>query len=319
MDSAKILVVDDERVAGEGCRLVLGEQGHAVTICTTGGKGLATVLKGRYDLVLLDMKLPDMDGMDLLKTVRREKPDVYFIVITGYSTVHSAVQAMKLGAFAYLAKPFSDKELMLTGERAVEKKHLVVEDSALRKALADRFGFANVVGANPIILEVFDEITKVAPTDCAVLISGESGTGKELFARAIHARSRRTSRPLVAIDCSTLSPALLANELFGHVKGAFTGAIQDQARIFESADGGTLFLDDVANLGLETQGRLLRVLETHEYQPVGASRFKTTNIRIIPATNQDLKHGKERRFSRRSLLSAECLPHLSAPASRAKR
>jgi two-component system NtrC family response regulator len=160
---------------------------------------------------------------------------------------------------------------------------------ALRNALADRFGFANIVGENPKILQVFDEIAKVAPTDCTVLISGESGTGKELFARAIYARSRRASRQFVAIDCSTLSPTLLESELFGHVKGAFTGAIQDKAGIFELANDGTLFLDDIANLNPETQGKLLRVLESHEYKPVGSSRFKTTNMRVISATNCDLK------------------------------
>ena len=289
MESAEILVIDDERVIGEGCRLVLREEGYAVSICMTGREGLDAVLKGQYDLVLLDLQLPDMDGMDILRTVHNADPSVYFVVITGYSTVQSAVEAMKLGAFDYLAKPFSDEELILTVERAVEKKRLVEENLALRKALADRFGFANIVGENPKILQVFDEIAKVAPTDCTVLISGESGTGKELFARAIYGRSRRASRQFVAIDCSTLSPTLLESELFGHVKGAFTGAIQDKAGIFELANDGTLFLDDIANLNLETQGKLLRVLESHEYKPVGASRFKTTNMRVISATNCDLK------------------------------
>lgn len=289
MEVAKILVIDDERVIGEGCRLVLREQGYAVTICMAGREGLTAALEGQFDLVLLDLKLPDMDGMDILRTVHKVHPGVYFIVITGYSTVQSAVEAMKLGAFDYLAKPFSDEELVLTVERAVEKKRLVEENRALRKALADRFGFANIVGQNPKILQVFDEIAKVAPTDCTVLISGESGTGKELFARAIYARSRRASQQFVAIDCSTLSPTLLESELFGHVKGAFTGAIRDKAGIFELANDGTLFLDDIANLNPETQGKLLRVLESHEYKPVGSSRFKKTNMRVISATNCDLK------------------------------
>ena len=301
MKSARILVIDDERVIGEGCRLVLGELGHAVTLCLAGRDGLDAVRESQYDLVLLDLKLPDMDGMDILKTLHKENPGIYSVIITGYSTIQSAVQAMKLGAFDYLAKPFSDEELILTVERAVEKKRLVEENVALRKALSDRLNFANIVGENAKIIQLFDEIAKVAPTDCTVLISGESGTGKELFAQAIHVRSRRASHRFVAIDCSTLSPTLLESELFGHVKGAFTGAIQDLAGIFESANDGTLFLDDVANLSLETQGKLLRVLETHEYKPVGASRFKTTNIRVISATNCDLKEMVEKGTFREDL------------------
>jgi two-component system NtrC family response regulator len=164
----------------------------------------------------------------------------------------------------------------------------VEENLSLRQELRDRFGFKNIVGDNPKILQIFDEIRKVAPTDSTVLLSGESGTGKEIFARAIHAHSQRSARQFLAVECSTFSPGLLESELFGHIKGAFTGAVQDKAGIFEMAHGGTLFFDDVANLSLETQGKLLRVLEMHDYKPVGASHFKKTDVRIIAATNQDL-------------------------------
>jgi DNA-binding NtrC family response regulator len=289
MDPIKILVIDDERVICNGCRMVLSEKAFAVNVCMTGKAGLDAILNGSYDIVLLDLKLPDIPGMEILKTVRKEKPGVSIIIMTGYSTVQNAVEAMKMGAFDYLAKPFSEDELGLAVDRAIEKKHLVEENMLLRKELIDRFSFKNIVGEDPKIHRIFDEINKVAPTDSTVLISGESGTGKELFAAAIHARSQRATRQFVAVDCSTLSPNLLESELFGHVKGAFTGAIQDQAGIFEIAHGGTLFLDDVANLNSEIQGKLLRVLETHEYKPVGASHFKTSNARIIAATNQDLK------------------------------
>jgi two-component system NtrC family response regulator len=226
--------------------------------------------------------------MDILRTVRKEKPDEYIIVMTGYSTVQNAVEAMKLGAFDYIAKPFSDDELVLAVQRAIEKRRLVEENLSLRQELRDRFGFKNIVGDNPKILQIFDEIRKVAPTDSTVLLSGESGTGKEIFARAIHAHSQRSARQFLAVECSTFSPGLLESELFGHIKGAFTGAVQDKAGIFEMAHGGTLFFDDVANLSLETQGKLLRVLEMHDYKPVGASHFKKTDVRIIAATNQDL-------------------------------
>ena len=194
---------------------------------------------------------------------------------------------MKLGAFDYIAKPFSDDELLIAVEKALDKKRLVDENTSLRKALVERFGFNNIVGENPKILEIFNQIEKVAPTDSTVLLCGESGTGKEIFARAIHTHSRRATMQFVAVDCSTLSPSLLESELFGHVKGAFTGAIKDKAGIFEVANGATLFLDDVANLSMEIQGKLLRVLEVGEYKPVGASHTKKTNARVITATNKD--------------------------------
>jgi DNA-binding NtrC family response regulator len=288
-ESARILVIDDEEIICNGCRLILSDQGHAVESRTNGRAGLGAIREGQFDVLLLDMKLPDMDGMEILRTAREEKPGLYVIVMTGYSTVQNAVEAMKLGAMDYIAKPFSDDELVLSVARALEKKRLVEENIYLRKELLDRFGFSNIVGENPQVLKIFDQIRKVAPTDSTVLIYGESGTGKELFSRAIHAHSQRAGRQFVAVDCSTLAPNLLESELFGHVKGAFTGATQNKAGIFEVAHDGTLFLDDVANLTLEIQGKLLRVLEVYEYKPVGASHVKKTNVRIIAATNKDLR------------------------------
>jgi DNA-binding NtrC family response regulator len=288
MQAANVLVVDDELVIRDGCSMVLSERGLSVEVCATGRQGLDAALEGRFDLILIDLKLPDMDGMEILRTVKREKPGVYFIIITGYSSVRNAIEAMKLGAFDYLAKPFTDDELIFSVERAIDKKHLVEENLALRKELSDRFGFSNIVGKNHKMIEVFEKIRRVAPTDCTVLINGENGTGKELVARAIYVNSQRAARQFVAVDCCTLSPTLLESELFGHVKGAFTGALHDKAGIFELAHDGTLFLDDVANLSLDTQGKLLRVLEAREYKPVGGTHFKTTNVRFISATNCDL-------------------------------
>jgi two-component system NtrC family response regulator len=288
-EPVKILIVDDERVICEGCRITLSDSGYAVEYCMTGASGLETMREGNFDLILLDMKLPDMDGMEILKAARSEQPNTYVVVMTGYSTVQNAVAAMKLGAIDYLAKPFTDDELVLAVERALERKRLVEENLFLRKELLDRFRFSNILGENPKILGIFDQIKKVAPLDSTVLICGESGTGKELFAKAIHAHSQRAAKQFVAVDCSTLSSSLLESELFGHVKGAFTGATQDKAGIFEVANGGTLFLDDVANLDMEIQGKLLRVLEIYEYKPVGSSHIKKTDVRIIAATNRDLK------------------------------
>jgi DNA-binding NtrC family response regulator len=284
-----ILVIDDEPVICNGCRQSLADRGHSVEARMTGREGLEAILQGNYEVILLDMKLPDLDGMEILRTLRKEKPGESIIVMTGYSTVKNAVDAMKLGAFDYLAKPFSDDELVLSVERAAEKRRLVLENLALRKELLDRFSFSNIVGEDPKILQIFEAIKKVGPTDSTVLLTGESGTGKELFTRAIHSHSDRSTKQFIPVDCSTLSPGLLESELFGHVKGAFTGAIQDKTGIFEVANEGTLFLDDVANLTLEMQAKLLRVLETREYKPVGSTQFKKTNVRIIAATNKDLR------------------------------
>ncbi|MBW2705225.1 MAG: sigma-54-dependent Fis family transcriptional regulator, partial [Deltaproteobacteria bacterium] len=235
------------------------------------------------------MKLPDMNGMEILRHVKNEKPGIYIIVMTGYSSVENAVDAMKIGAFDYIAKPFTDDELLISVQRAVETKRLKEENLALRHQLSERYDFSNILGENPKILKIFDAIRKVAPTDSTVLLSGESGTGKELFARAIHAHSKRAARPFIAVDCSTFSSSLLESELFGHVKGAFTGAVKDKAGIFEVASHGSLFLDEVANLNVDIQAKLLRATETQEYKPVGASRLKKSDVRIIAATNRDLK------------------------------
>jgi len=289
MKPVKILIIDDEAVICKGCRLALEDGEHLVDICMTGKAGMNAIREGAYDLILLDMKLPDMDGMEILKAIHKTKPDLYVIVMTGYSTVQNAVEAMKLGAFDYISKPFTEEELILVVKRAIEKKRLVEENLSLRKELLNQYSFENIVGESPNIFRVFEQVEKVAPTDSTVLLYGESGTGKELFAGAIHAHSRRASRQFIAMDCSTLSPSLLESELFGHVKGAFTGAIREKEGIFDLAHGGTLFMDDVTNLNLEIQGKLLRVLETGEYKPVGASHFHSTDVRIIAATNRDLK------------------------------
>ena len=298
---AHILVIDDEKVVCDGCRLVLSELGHRVETCTTGRAGLKAVMKGTPDVLLLDMKLPDMHGMEILKTVRAEKSNVHIIVMTGYSTVKNAVEAMKLGAFDYLSKPFSDDELIIAVGKALEIKRLREDNLTLRKQLFQRYDFNNIVGKSPCILDIFEAVKKVAPTDSTVLLYGESGTGKELFAGAIHAHSQRAQRQFIAMDCSTFSSSLLESELFGHVKGAFTGALQNKVGIFETADGGTLFLDEVANLSMDVQGKLLRVLETQEFKPVGASQVKKTDVRIIAATNRDLKAGIEKGIFRGDL------------------
>jgi DNA-binding NtrC family response regulator len=293
MKQTNILVVDDEATIRNGCRLVLADQGHRVECCGTGRDGLHRIQSSPPEIVLLDLKLPDMDGLEILASIKKTHPNTCVIIMTGYATVPTAVEAMKLGAFDYLAKPFSADELVLTVNRAEENKRLVEENHLLRKVLKDRFHFRKIVGEHPHMIEVFDLVARVSPTDTTVLVCGESGTGKELIAHAIHSYSPRAARHFVAVDCSSLASGVLESELFGHVKGAFTDATDHQTGLFQAADEGTLFLDDVANLSLEIQAKLLRVLETREFKPVGASLFQKTNVRIVAATNRDLSRMAE--------------------------
>ncbi|WP_319408188.1 sigma-54 dependent transcriptional regulator [uncultured Desulfosarcina sp.] len=284
-----ILIIDDEPSICAGCRMALADSGYSADICNTGRSGLEALLSGRYQLVLLDMKLPDMDGMDILQKVNDARIDICVIVMTGYASVKNAVDAMKLGTFDYLAKPFSDDELLAAVALAVENRRFKEAHLAVRRQLPSREDFGSIIGENPRILQLFDDVRKVAPTDTTVLLNGESGTGKELFAREIHAHSNRADHPFMAVDCSTFSSSLLESELFGHIKGAFTGAVQDKDGIFSAASHGTLFLDEVANLTLDIQAALLRAIETHEFKPVGTSRLKKADVRFIAATNRDLE------------------------------
>jgi DNA-binding NtrC family response regulator len=288
MNSWKVLVIDDEPVVRDGCRMVLMKEGYKVALCETGTEGLVAAQQDPYDLVILDLKLPDIDGMEVLKTIMGGKTQSSIIVITGYSTVQNAVTAMRLGASDYLTKPFSDDELICTVERAIEK-HPAEQNVPLRGQVSDTLDFSSIIGKNQKMIDVLEKIRKVAPTDCSVLINGENGTGKELIARAIHAAGLQNDGQFTAIDCCTFSPSLLESELFGHVKGSFTGALRDKPGIFELAGDGTLFLDEVSNLSPDIQGKLLRVLEAREYKPVGGASFKEFNARLISATNGDLK------------------------------
>jgi DNA-binding NtrC family response regulator len=289
VEPIRTLIIDDEKFVCEGCRLALKRGGHSADVCLTGKEGLDVLRAGNFEVILLDIRLPDMDGLEILRTLKEQRPGESIIVITGYPDVKNAVEAMKLGAYDYLAKPFSDDELLIAVERAAEKRRLMLENRRLRNQLLDQCRLSDIIGEDPRILAIFEAVKKVAPTDTTVLLYGESGTGKEVFARAIHAHSGRAVRAFIPMDCSTLASGLLESELFGHVRGAFTGAVQDKPGIFEAANDGTLFLDDVANLNPEIQAKLLRVLESGEYKPVGSNQIKRTNVRIITATNRDLR------------------------------
>ena len=288
-ENITVLVIDDELVVRDSCREVLGEEGYKVILAENGREGLEKVQMGIGDVVIVDLKMPEISGMEVLKAIKIKFPHKPVIMITGYSTVDSAVEAMKLGAFDYVPKPFTPDELSLVVHNAVEKKKLLDEVDFLRKELYEKYKIKNIIGKSDCMQEVFHLINKVADTDSTILIYGESGTGKEVIARAIHLQSHRQDNRFVTIDCSTLSPSLLESELFGHVKGSFTGAFSTKPGIFEIANGGTLFLDEISNINSEIQAKLLRVIEEREYRPVGGSEMKKIDVRLISATNKNLR------------------------------
>jgi DNA-binding NtrC family response regulator len=283
-DNPRVLVIDDEEVMLESCRRILDRKGLRVDTESDGLRGRDRAINGKYDLVLLDVRMPQVDGLDLLDQLRKDRPDVEVIIITGYSSIDSAVKAVKLGAFDYLPKPFTPDELRTRVDAALAR---VAARRADRAPVGPPAG-QRLVGSSDAMTRVHALIAQVAASDATVLITGESGTGKELAAIEIHAASLRRDKPLVSIDCSTLSPGLLESELFGHVKGSFTGAVATKPGLFDLADRGTMFLDEVSSLSLETQGKLLRVLEMGEIKAVGGLSTRRVDIRLIAAANRDL-------------------------------
>lgn len=284
----RILVVDDEKVVCLSCRRTLEPEGHEVTICDDAEAGLQAALSGDYDLLLLDLMMPGLGGLEILRRLKDANVTTEVVIITGHSTVETAVEAMKQGAADYLSKPFSPDQLKLVVQKVGQRSRLARENAALRRELGLQRGFEGIIGESRAMERVFTLIRRVAPTDGTVLITGESGTGKEMAVRAMHRLSRRKEQALLACDCSALAPTLLESELFGHVKGSFSGAIATKQGLFEVAHRGTLFLDEVANLSMETQGKLLRVLESKQVKKVGDTAEREIDIRLIAATNRDL-------------------------------
>ncbi len=286
--SANILIVDDEIVICRSCEKVFRRSGHSTAMAISGREALSMMESETFDVVFTDLKMMDMGGLQVLQTVKEKYPTTVVVIITGYATVASAVETMRSGAFDFLPKPFTAGELLAVLERALERRKLL-KMSEPEYEYAEAGGFEGIIGTCPVMKEVYSLIQKVGPTDSTVLIIGESGTGKDLTAKAIHERSKRKGKKFFAIDISTLSSTLLESELFGHVKGSFTGASVDRAGVFEVADQGTIFLDEIGNLSLETQSRLLRVLQEKEFFPVGSTTVRKVDIRLIFATNQNLK------------------------------
>ncbi|NOY13273.1 MAG: sigma-54-dependent Fis family transcriptional regulator [Deltaproteobacteria bacterium] len=286
---AQILLIDDEQESCKALSLLLGRAGYRVNSCHSGEKALALLKKQSFELIISDLFLPGVSGIDILKQVKEDSPQTCVILITGNASAETAVEAMKEGAFDYITKPFHFERLKLQVAKALEKSQLVIENQYLRQQLHRRYKFDNIVGTSQAMQQVFTRIEKVINTDSTILILGASGTGKELVAKAIHFNSPRSNKPFIAINCGAIPADLLESELFGHVKGAFTSAVSDKPGKFEAANGGTIFLDEIGNMPLQLQMKLLRVLQEHEFERVGSSRKIILNIRLLSATNADLE------------------------------
>ena len=296
--NARILVVEDERAIQLAIRGLLRRDGYEVQLADNGGAAIRKLEEGPVDLVLTDLALGQgPTGMDVLRAARETQPEAAVVMITAHGTEKIAVEAMKLGADDYVPKPFDNEELRVVVERALERTRLQRENRMLLERVEKDFGFENLIGSGPGMKMVFETIQKVAETDLSVLIRGESGTGKELVAQALHQRSSRRARPFVAVNCAAISRELVESELFGHEKGAFTGADARRVGKFEAAHGGTIFLDEIGDMPAETQAKVLRVLEEREFERVGGNRGVAVDVRVVAATHRDLEHEvREGRF-----------------------
>ncbi len=289
MPKGNILIIDDEPKMCKILRFTLEPVGYAVATAENAETGVAAFANGEFDLVLTDLKMPGKDGLFVLEQVKKQNPEAEVILMTAYASAQNAVEAMKKGAYDYIIKPFEMDELKLKVQHIMEKRDLTSENRQLKRRLQDRFSLQNMVGMSGPMQQVYKMVAKVAPTDATVLIRGESGTGKELVAQAIHHQSRRASEPFVAVNCGALPESLLESELFGHEKGAFTGADKMKVGRFELAGAGTIFLDEIGELSQATQVKLLRVLQNREIERVGGTRTIQIKARTITATNRDLE------------------------------
>ncbi len=285
----KILIVDDDSIIRESLCEFLKLEGYQSRGAGSFTEALKELEKQNFNLVITDVNMPEVDGFELLRVIRKRYPELVTIVITGYGTIESAVEAIKMGAYDYLTKPIVDDEIRMLVSRALDQQALLEENRNLKDQLRSRFGLENIVGHDYKMLKIFDLIESVAESKATVLITGQSGTGKSLIARAIHHRSDRMEKPFVELSCGAMPETLLESELFGHVKGSFTGATGDKNGKFLAADGGTLFLDEINSASPALQMKLLRVLQERQFEPVGSNETKTVDVRVILATNSNLQ------------------------------
>jgi Nif-specific regulatory protein len=286
---SSILIVDDKSSMRKVLRQTLDEGQNTILEAEDGERALEMIKSKHVDLVITDIKMPKLDGMTLLKMIKELDNEIVVIIMTAYGTIETAVDAMKTGAYDYITKPFSTEQVRITVEKAVERQKLMYENKYLREKLNDQYNYKRIVGNSPAMQPVYELIEKVAPTDTAVLIRGESGTGKELVAHAIHFNSRRKDRPFIKVNCAVLAEGVLESELFGHEKGSFTGAAGKRIGRFELAGGGSIFLDEIGDISLSTQVKLLRVLQEKEFERVGGTESIRADVRVIAATNKNLE------------------------------
>lgn len=292
-----IHIIDDEPIIHEVLGDLLSTEGYEVEMSSNGEEALRKYSSQAFDLVLLDLLMPGMDGIEVLKTLKKMDPYAVIIIITAYASIESAISAMKIGAFDYIQKPFKHDELLLTVKRAVEHKRLQDENIRLKDELKRKFSFENIIGKSKVMQNVFETIKAAAPTRSTILILGKSGTGKELVARAIHQNSDRAAYPFIVVNSGSLPPDLLESHLFGHVKGAFTGAVSQKKGLFEAAEKGAIFFDEISSLNLETQAKLLRVMQNREFMRLGGTKTIKVDVRVVAATNSTLEDLiKQKRF-----------------------
>jgi two-component system response regulator PilR (NtrC family) len=317
---SRILIVDDEQSLREFLEILLTSEGYAVDMADCGFAAIAKISSGEvYDLIITDLKMARGDGLQVLAHVKKNVPEIEVIMMTAFSTSETAVEAMKLGAYDYLAKPFNVDEITLVVAKCLEKRNLAQENQRLKSELADRYSFENIVGKSAAMKQVFSVVERVASTRTSVLVTGETGTGKELVARAVHFASSRCDKPFLVINCGAIPEQLMESELFGHKKGSFTGAFADKTGMFEAAEGGTLFLDEVGELPMSLQVKLLRVLQERRVKPVGGAHEIQVNARIIAATNRDLEEEVEGDRFRRDLFYRLNVIQIAIPPLRDRR
>jgi two-component system response regulator PilR (NtrC family) len=284
-----ILIVDDEEVLQDVLTVLIRKEGHRTLSALSGEEGLEVLEREEIDLVLLDLMLPGIHGMDVLREIRRRDPDQVVVMITAFSSIETAIQAMREGAFHYIPKPFKNEEVLLTIRKGLEQRRLASENRSLKEQLRQRFGFDNIIGKSKPMQQVYDLVQLAAPSRSNILVLGESGTGKELVAKAIHHHSRRAEGPFITVNSGSMPADLLESNLFGHVRGAFTGAVNSKKGLFELANNGSVFFDEIGNIPIDTQSKLLRVIQEREFMRLGGVETVKVDVRLIAATNADLE------------------------------
>lgn len=318
-NEASLLIVDDDPVTLDLLKEVLTKEGYEVKTALSGEEAISQAGENVFDIVITDVRMGNKGGMEVLRAFKKILPETTVIVITAFGSIDTAIEAIREGAFDYISKPFKLEEIKLTVKRAFEQRRLINENRLYRQELIEKYQFKNVIGRSPQMLQVYKTIAKVANTKSTVLLYGERGTGKELIARSIHYNSQRKEKPFIPVDCGSLTETLMESELFGHVKGAFTGAFTSKKGLIEEADGGTLFLDEVSNLSLSTQAKFLRFLQEHEIKRVGGIESIKVDVRIIAATNQLIEPLVKRERFREDLFDRLNVVSISLPPLRERK